>query len=137
MLGEIGGISALPHSSAIRPFGLLGRGSLPVESLCRVARCFFVHATSSRTNEWMWSGGFGIDRRPENQPYRSSDFIASETFLRILELVPTAKTSSASSSGVDRPNWHKASAVSKTGWWRPWSVISDGQLLHRSVVGKR
>ena len=63
MLGEIGAFSALPHSSAIRPFGLLGRGSLPVESLCRVARCF-VHATSSRTNEWMWSGGFGNPSTP-------------------------------------------------------------------------
>ena len=29
MLREIGAFSALPHSSAIRPFGLLGRGSLP------------------------------------------------------------------------------------------------------------
>ena len=60
---EIGAFSALPHSSTIRPFGLLGRGSLPVESLCRVARCF-VHATSSRTNEWMWSGGFGKPSTP-------------------------------------------------------------------------
>ena len=51
MLREIGAFSALPHSSAIRPFGLLGRGSLPVESLCQVAR-YFIRTASFRTNEW-------------------------------------------------------------------------------------
>ena len=53
---EIGAFSALllwvcSHSRAIRPFGLLGRGSLPVESLCQVAR-YFIRTASFRTNEW-------------------------------------------------------------------------------------
>ena len=126
----------LGHSRLSRIQEPLGRLAYWSEVRCRSKVSAELPAVSSMplhpapTNK-CGAAASGIHRRHENQPYPSSDFIASETFLRILESDPTAKTSSDSTSVRDRPNWHKASAVSKIGWWRPsvsdlrWAVASS------------